>query len=278
LALVSQTILMHQDEIRNRADQLAMRQLQASGLRVGEKPNKDGKEKATGSEKPVQMPGTQGKRLTSSEAAPKGGWRIREMDCPHIWEGLVPRGGRGKPWLTCMDCGARWERLKGPVGFQGQAAEMAASNQTAQNRPMCGCKNQMVVRRDHEMMEEFWGCATYPKGCRMTRTFALEESRGQHTDAAARSGQQRLRHSGAPSARKPPIAVALSEAASTSSSFEMMDEVVPAISFTRDEVSTAYQTLRSQGKDHEGALASLLSAASNPEQAAQIAVMVMGWK
>jgi hypothetical protein len=58
----------------------------------------------------------------------------------------------------------------------------------------------------------------------------------------------------------------------------MMDEVVPAISFTREEMSNAYQTLRSQGKDHEGALASLLSAASNPEQAAQIAVMVMGWK
>ena len=66
-----------------------------------------------------------GKRLPSQSS---GVFEHQESACPHDPSMARLRGGRGHPWCTCLQCGARWMRwqlheVRGPSSDSTSAAK-----------------------------------------------------------------------------------------------------------------------------------------------------------
>jgi len=55
------------------------------------------------------IPQAKGKALARSQAGP---FKATPETCAHLHQHLTNRGGRGgSKWITCLECGARWDRV-----------------------------------------------------------------------------------------------------------------------------------------------------------------------
>ena len=64
--------------------------------------------------KPCIRPGNKGRPLSPSVRIPKNGWKMTALDCPHVWNRLDrKRENFYAAWITCLDCGSRWDRIHG---------------------------------------------------------------------------------------------------------------------------------------------------------------------
>jgi len=116
----------------------------------------------------VTTPMAKGRILPPSKSVKP---RIRPEDCPHVADRIVARGGHIL-WLTCLDCGTRWERLEGEESIQLTKAPLATTKMDQSKAPTCRCQRPMVIRQEpDDDRKMFWGCAAYGKitGCRLVK-------------------------------------------------------------------------------------------------------------
>ena len=60
---------------------------------------------------PMMTVEVRGKRLAPSRHAPAEGWNRKIPQCAHPMGRLTLRENQYLKWVTCLDCGARWEQL-----------------------------------------------------------------------------------------------------------------------------------------------------------------------
>jgi len=104
-------MIQYLDVLRKRKEEEAYQlYLQTVGTAARTGVNKEVKaQKAT---KTTVAPWQKGKALDKRSTVEKT-WKFEPANCPHPEERLSkPRGGQGgSAWVTCLDCGQRWERV-----------------------------------------------------------------------------------------------------------------------------------------------------------------------
>ena len=169
-ATCQQDVLEAFETTRTRQIDEAKQVLVEAGIKTIEK-----KVRVKGEKEPsgAVMPMAKGKALPPSILT-KG--RILPTDCPRDESRVIARGGLNL-WMTCLDCGSRWERLPGVEGAQrSSATEVDTDYAKKFDAPSCRCDLKMKLRTNSLDDSMFWGCANWRSrqqpGCRLTRQFA----------------------------------------------------------------------------------------------------------
>ena len=238
-----QTVLTGMDGMNNRKTKELEERLGRSDDPAA---NKKNSKKASAQQQRVTTPMAKGKVLPPSKSVKA---RLRAEDCPHVPDRVVARGGHIL-WLTCLDCGTRWERLEGQESIQLVKAPLAVTKMDQSLAPLCRCQRPMVIRKEpDDDRKMFWGCAAYGKtsGCRLVREL--------------RPGDQ------VPKEAKGPQEFSLVE---LDEEMDAEQELVP-VTTTVEAALTRYKMLRAQGRSEASAASAVTRMA--PDDAAAEAIL-----
>ena len=217
------------------------------------------------------------------------GYQLSPEDCNH--PKLIARGSASLKWMTCTNCGSRWERLD-RVGEQ-RSTEVDLRTETAET---CQCGQPMrlkAIREDDSRLVEctdfLFECTDFPR-CRRTREYQLKgASPPQESSREASSSAGPLPP--AQQAARPGVSADASRGTSSSAgplppSLQTAGQGVPASRHELEAIAvddeemmdvipepgpvTVLRELLEGGMNREAALRFMLRAELGPEEAANL--------
>ena len=112
-------IIVHQETMRNRLEQKAL-----VAYEKARDPLAMAKKQPIGKARnscQITNPMAKGQALTRSKNPPSPqGWAKTPQSCLHV-EMSGPRGSHSARWVTCLECGSRWDRVSGECGVWSEA-------------------------------------------------------------------------------------------------------------------------------------------------------------
>ena len=94
------------------------------------------------------------------------------------------RENKTSAWITCLDCGIRWDRVYGDQEFLDNIGIPLKMNN---HKPeTCDkCKSTMNLRKCPVTSERFWACTKFPRCQRLIRTMLDAEEMEVQEDKAS---------------------------------------------------------------------------------------------
>ena len=108
------------------------------------------------------------------------------LECPHVWERLIRnRENASAAWITCLDCGSRWERIHGEDDYLDSLGIPLKMN-LVEPETCTECRHKMSLRKCPIKLEQFWACERFPKCKAFIRTLLDAEEMEEEVKASTK--------------------------------------------------------------------------------------------
>ena len=112
------------------------------------------------------------------------------LDCPHVLDRQDrKRENASAAWITCLDCGSRWQRIHGDQDYLDNLGIPLKMN-LVDPETCTECRHKMSLRKCPMKLEQFWACERFPKCKAFTRTLLDAEEMEVDAKASTRPRQK----------------------------------------------------------------------------------------